>query len=534
MFWIADTPESITVQRRVYHGAAQTRCTETVKSRQTRCLPTMLRLYPNVYKKQKHNIQGNNEENWDIEKIKLRMIKSTSTKMADSVLANQKQQKNDKPNDTIDVRVRNVNCSTTKNDNTFKMIQVRGASTATDIKQAVITELQRSWKNQGYELQHEDIVVFRVDRNKEKEEATMTTILKDGDDLFAPSDHQQQDSTMANEGEERKEDSSAETYFVALEYFTRLPEDLLRTVPVDALFPNMYTHPDYVGSWTRMSPLYCAEFVAGERAFPWYSVKFSGEKGRDFKAHGVSLRRPVDGEEVSDLSDPFGELGPQEKKGVTVMALETYKRLAGDHCDPDFGILRTKLSHMVNSLGNFERYPREDILIAAQGNAKQKKSKLATKRDTYVRFNLKKGLDLAPYGVAVVYDSSSPGHVSLVRTSDTLVHRNYRDWEKHATLRVHLPLDCHDKVPNARENPGEFTSFVKKEVLKVSNDKPEPECFDHWFRNKHSLVLPKVRKTPPKMLETSKHLLTNFSFSIIAFPAKGGFIVCCPRSEAGS
>ena len=80
------------------------------------------------------------------------------------------------------------------------------------------------------------------------------------------------------------------TKFVALEYFTKVPVDLLRTVAINQLQPSTFTKPDRAGQWTKVSPLYCAGFDLTKREMrfsdPWFSLKGKS----DAKVHGVSLR----------------------------------------------------------------------------------------------------------------------------------------------------------------------------------------------------------------------------------------------------
>eukprot|EP00978_Attheya_sp_CCMP212_P001746 scaffold3577_cov60-Attheya_sp.AAC.3 len=54
--------------------------------------------------------------------------------------------------------------------------------------------------------------------------------------------------------------------YVALEFFTMTPTNLLRTVKLNQLFPAVYSHPDDVDrSWTKVSPLYWSNVACGTR-----------------------------------------------------------------------------------------------------------------------------------------------------------------------------------------------------------------------------------------------------------------------------
>ena len=210
---------------------------------------------------------------------------------------------------------------------------------------------------------------------------------------------------------------STDNVYFAVEYFQTAPTDMYRTVSIYQLIPFVYSHPDHLQDedrrWTIVSPLYCAAMKGNELRFPWNGgVSGQGNLG----AHGVSLYCENDATEISAIVNPFRQIEEVEKVGFTRLSLEKYGAfLAGMGAvkHTEFGILETSVSHQMVDESISEAKPR------IKSNDKVRKANgLATERLVCFRYKLRKGMDLAPYGMALVYDNSSQYHCTLIRENE--------------------------------------------------------------------------------------------------------------------
>ena len=364
------------------------------------------------------------------------------------------------------------------------------AKTLGDLRNGAIQALQPAWGKKGYTLKPENIRIFYLPGGSKGEVHLITEDdgqqmqLLVGDPILSP---------KKNTGEEKKEDGNnraAAHKFVAVEYFTILPETVVRTVDNSHACHVTFTHPDVPQQWTSVAPLYCAAFKKDECGHPWYSVNSNWE----IKASGVSLRA-LDGslQKVADDFDPFGSLGDEEETGERVMTLEQYDALTKNERDDIYGILKTSVSHDIPGVGGVKRPSVKSSIISINDEKKKKKRKdqsLATKRNTLIRFKLQKGTDLSKYNVAIVYDNSSKNHVTLVPTGVGGFGGFDREWFFHPHLRVFLPLDAFDKIQRLKEGSDERKEYLKNEVLGPFGD--EPENFSWMYPGGGYTVLPKV------------------------------------------
>ncbi|CAB9496397.1 expressed unknown protein [Seminavis robusta] len=155
----------------------------------------------------------------------------------------------------------------------FEVKSCKPSITVRELKDDVVASLQPSWEENNFTLRPEHIRLFRV---------VGDTIMPVGDEDDLVTSGENPPTTMATIEDEKKEESP-EPKFIALEYFTTLPEDLFRTVSIRQISPVTYAAEG--NGWTKAAPLCCAAYTETEWKRPWY-----GTKQGNFKAHGVSLR----------------------------------------------------------------------------------------------------------------------------------------------------------------------------------------------------------------------------------------------------
>ena len=331
------------------------------------------------------------------------------------------------------------------------------------LKTHVMNALRQSW-GPGV-LQLENILVFRVSDDVSK-------ITQDSDIDW---------------------NESGDKEFVAMEYFTTVPTALFRTVRNDELAYLTFSHPAQVedSTWTKMSPLHCAAFrgkkkgLKDETSLPWLNMKVNNKK-KEFVVHGVSLFCSDNAEEtVVGSFDPFTEPDPgEEKTGVRRMSLGNAFGIPEDDLE---GILFSRYTHDKAVEGQ----PFKSHKYKYGDPKERKKNGMATQRESYLRFKLKEGLDLAPYGVAVVYDNNTKLHFSLVLSRE--------QWDPLAkwtaagdSLELHLPNDAWPLYTTIERNDETRNQFLLNHVLKTDGDRGDHEPENCITAHRDYRYLPKV------------------------------------------
>jgi hypothetical protein len=130
--------------------------------------------------------------------------------------------------------------------------------------------------------------------------------------------------------------------YVVYEYFTKLPVDMYRTVPIDQLVNTVYTMKDC--QWTELSPVFCFGFNKGEQGKNFYMSQTNTPRVK-----GVSLRCG-DCTKHWDDGNPF-EPSMNKKKGKFCISLEEMHGFlpAGENIKqspfPELGITFSSLTH---------------------------------------------------------------------------------------------------------------------------------------------------------------------------------------------
>ena len=341
------------------------------------------------------------------------------------------------------------------------------------MKNVIIGKLQPWWDDKNVILEHKNIKVFLVcgDSTKEVGKDLKPLPLAETGKLEAMAQNEDSVYQQHKDEEKKKDDTSSSPKFVAVEYFTRVPLDLFRTVMLNQLEPFTYAHPDHAHSpWAIVSPLYCAAMNRREDKVQWCSATSNG----DFKVHGVSTRCLDETEKpVAALIDPFGDIGENEEKGVWTMAIDQCKESAVNYKSENentFGILKSTVTHDqdASTHGEAVLWMTKECRIEEQDKKKKaaRSKKLATKRNPYFRFKIKKNLDLSDYGVAIVFDNSSSCQFTLVRAhGGTLC-----EWEKHFHFKVFLPIDRFEEVH--KRDKGVSADFLKAVLQPDKGNEP--------------------------------------------------------------
>ena len=85
---------------------------------------------------------------------------------------------------------------------------------------------------------------------------------------------------------------------------------------------------------------------------------------------------------------------------------------------PVFGILETLVSHQMTAAGAVAKgVPKRAVAKDAPRREEKgpKKKHLASERLVCFRYKLREGTNLAPFGMALIYDNSSKYHCTLIR-----------------------------------------------------------------------------------------------------------------------
>ena len=353
------------------------------------------------------------------------------------------------------------------------------------LKTRVIQALQPRWGTE-FELQQENILIFRVS----DDETTVSKITDDSDiDWELPGER-----------------------FLAVEYFSTVPTDLFRTATNEDLCRVTYTHPDHVGRYTNVSPLSCAcfRFHHDETSTPWFGMKTKiGTKKKKFVVHGVPLQCSDNSEEaVEDFFDPFTQEPSNEderKDVVRSISIDAFEESGFG----SFGFLFSSYTHALQPPFGFS-YKSHIYTYNYSEAEKEQKSKdgFATERHTYLRFKLAQGIDLSPYGVAVVCDNSS--HFSLVLSgeewnpqakgywqnqSQSLIFSEERwnvqtevYWTKRNQIedRLYLPEDTWPVYNQIASDDNRELNRILREALQPGDHEPE------YYNDMRALYLPKV------------------------------------------
>ena len=409
------------------------------------------------------------------------------------------QKKKKRPKLTL--RFRNIHCDGDGKP-TVVTVPIDSTTTKSKAKAKAIENLKPFWDDKGVTLTADNINLFLVTQD--------TTTSKQGNKIERIDDDDDEEKPLLSlvheiynitvdscqDQEEKKEETQVKIpkfHIIAVEYFTVLPEDLLRTVSLSHTREATYSDPRYTAKrWTPVSPLFCAAFTDNERKLPWWNVMADG----NFTANGVSLRPVNAADETKNVDDgfhPFGEIGEKEVIGKRFMTLEQYDGLAGGERDDKFGILRTHVSHEKKEFGVRPKADKVKSNASKKDQKDRTKMTLATARTPLFRFKISKGTDLSRYGVASVYDNSSPNHVSLVCSNGFTPCLNRREWVKHHLLGVYLPSDCCDDALVARNSPEEieFDNFLKEKVFRILDEEPE-YIYDCQINNHMYMALPKA------------------------------------------
>jgi hypothetical protein len=331
------------------------------------------------------------------------------------------------------------------------------ASTLGGLQAKVLEALQPSWN--GFTLESSHIRVFR----------------KEGSELEPLPDNPETPLSTDN------------VYF-AVEYFQTAPTDMYRTVSIEQLKPFIYSHPDYLQDedrrWTIVSPVYCAAMKDDELLFPWNGgVSGQGNLG----VHGVSLKCKDEATDIGDISDivnPFRPIEENEMTGLTRLTLEKYEALLVDKgADKHlvFGILETSLSHKM--VDEINPVAKSRIWSDDKVRKDRRANKLATERLVCFRYKIRKGTDLAPYGMALVYDNSSQHHCTMVR--ENRIKEEERIWV--IFKRLLLPDDHCVELRSSVSN-----NVLRESVLRPFEPQREPERTTATIAGKEFAVFPKV------------------------------------------
>jgi hypothetical protein len=338
------------------------------------------------------------------------------------------------------------------------------ATVVGDLKTCVVEMLQPSWKEFTFTLDSNNIFVFRKEDNELRP-------LPDNPKTPLCTDYE---------------------YF-AVEYFETVPTDMYRDVKIDRLQPSIYSHPDFLKEekrWTSVSPLYCAAMKDSEMELPWHSVS---EKG-NLDAHGVSLYFKDEATVTDIVLDPFRPVDEDEQVGNTRLTLEQYMRLVnaeGAKPHPVFGIIETFVSHQMTPAGAVAKgVPKRAVAKGAPKRAEEGPTKkpLASERMVCFRYKLREGTNLAPFGMALIYDNSSKHHCSLIRKKTP--EPNKRMWMEVVGFPF-LPLVSSAEFLNCTDS-NQRNALLRDNILCPFAEHEEPETFYGKIVGKPYLVFPKV------------------------------------------
>jgi hypothetical protein len=145
----------------------------------------------------------------------------------------------------------------------------------------------------------------------------------------------------------------------------------------------------------------------------------------------------------NQIANPFGDADENDKKGTYRLTVEKALEIARENggyesFEEKFevetnktqqGILKSSFTHgrdgeQLEHLPDKSTDTDENIMTTC-----------------YFRFALNEGVDLSRYGLAVVYDNSSPLHVTLVRDEPPWSQVAWRPLDALKEVEVHVPID---------------------------------------------------------------------------------------------
>eukprot|EP00978_Attheya_sp_CCMP212_P001747 scaffold3577_cov60-Attheya_sp.AAC.4 len=184
---------------------------------------------------------------------------------------------------------------------------------------------------------------------------------------------------------------------------------------------------------------------------------------------GISLRCTDEATGNTD-DNPFRPMEKSEPEGAFCISPSDYLNLAPtDENLPGFpvlGILHTSLTHRQPECG---KILRGNILHRFVNSRMIDNNVMGRKRDFFFRYKLKTGFDLGVFGMALLFDNTSPDHCSLIRIDegrerywDTLSNRPVLAWPDD----VGFPDDHQDLDDTLRE------------ILTLSPAKYQPEVYE--------------------------------------------------------
>lgn len=309
---------------------------------------------------------------------------------------------------TVQIKIRD-----TRQNRVGQVMVAVNAATLGELKAAVIGKLQPFWNELEVNLEPINIRVFYKGKNGGE-------------------------PTELEPFPEEKQLSKKCDYW-AMEYFTRVPITLLRTVKLEQLEKCAFTHPGHRSGFTKVSSFYCAAMTASEAEAPWYCLSQTG-----LKARGCSLRCSNDHKTtlVQPPYNPFGSIGQNETKGEFRMTINQYDQQFGNDPnfpnDENFGLLFTSATHQPAGPAHDVVYYQMATSITL--NDGKSDDDVPKKRAAYFRFALDKGVNLGEHNMAVVFDQSSDLHWTLVRENPiTGLGRKWAFSDVHA--EVYLPVE---------------------------------------------------------------------------------------------
>jgi hypothetical protein len=158
---------------------------------------------------------------------------------------------------------------------------------------------------------------------------------------------------------------------------------------------------------------------------------------------------------------------------------------------PVFGIIETFVSHQMTPAGAVAKgVPKRAVAKGAPKRAEEGPTKkpLASERMVCFRYKLREGTNLAPFGMALIYDNSSKRHCSLIRKKTP--EPNKRMWMEVVGFPF-LPLVSSAEFLNCTDS-NQRNALLRDNILCPFAEHEEPETFYGKIVGKPYLVFPKV------------------------------------------
>jgi len=263
---------------------------------------------------------------------------------------------------------------------------------------------------------------------------------------------------FSTHSEELKDEDALEpgSSYIVAEAFSIVPSDVFRTIGLHQYGIDVFAHPDIRTDFTPAAPGHAAVLRDnGEQSWPAVASTANG-----IKFHGVSLHTdPTCGGQYSkkfeDNDDPFDKNSEFNKGGYTMSAQRFINMVSPEGFFDEGNRLLNKATCSSIKKTRFKRSEQKE------GAGKRKKT-------FYHLYKLHEGVDVGKLGMLLVFDASSKGHASMIRTADTndSCHEEYSKYM----------LDVHYKPGYAI--PGDLR--LKYEAMSEQEEQPFSVSIDYF------------------------------------------------------